>query len=96
MIYPPEIQHRLARFGELSPCAQDAVDSDIVTFVKQEIRVHKGLRPDAYPRLYPRELSLFKRKSLGCRLFEAFRPAATYPQGVASRGAPAPSTSDHS
>lgn len=53
MIYPPDIQHRLAAMSRLSHQEQFDLHCDIVTFVKRELRVHGRMRPDAFPNLYP-------------------------------------------
>lgn len=80
MIYPPDIQRRLAAMSRLSHQEQFDLHSDIVAFAKKEVRTHGRMRPDAFPELYPptredveemRNAFLFNRPLvrfvLGCR-----------------------------
>jgi hypothetical protein len=53
MIYPPDIQRRLAEMHRLSHPEQDALHCDMVTFVKEQMQLHGGTVPDVYPQLYP-------------------------------------------
>ena len=53
MIYPPDIQRRLAVMSRLSSQEQFDLHCDIVSFAKKEVRTHGRMRPDAFPDQYP-------------------------------------------
>ena len=53
MIYPPDIQRRLAAMSRLSHQEQFDLHCEIVAFAKKEARTHGRMMPDAFPELYP-------------------------------------------
>lgn len=53
MIYPPDIQKRLAKYPQLPRDEQDLLDREIRAYLAAEMQVHGRLRPDAYPNVAP-------------------------------------------
>ncbi len=73
MIFPHDIQHRQARFAQLTGEEQFQLHSDIVRFITEQRRTHKGRLPDDYPTLYPTSrLDIGRRDGLARRMAKSF------------------------
>jgi len=89
MLYPPELQIRLADYRNHADDADwvRTLERDCLAFYRNEMRVHGRLRPDAYPDVFaleaaktsapatssPRNGLLRVMSSMGRRLFGALR-----------------------
>ena len=73
MIFPPDIQHRQARFAQLTGDERFQLHSDIVRFITEQRRTHKERLPDDYPTLYPTpKPDLVRRDGLARRMVKSF------------------------